>query len=131
MQAAIYQLAYRGLEVGCSAEESHLTFPWLMRPGATTSRPPAIELGAADEIRTRDLRLTKAALYQLSHSSAIGGDRGNRTRLDMIAASDHRNPLLSPCFGQGTQSRTGTEAFQRQLATTRLPPCEFGQNTWS
>ena len=39
------------------------------------------EDGADTENRTRDLTLTKGALYQLSHISTInGGTDGNRTR---------------------------------------------------
>ena len=38
-----------------------------------------IKNGAGNGAQTRDLCLGKAALYQLSYSRVLGGQRGNRT----------------------------------------------------
>lgn len=35
---SLLQASYK---FGCSAQESNLAFPWLMRPSASTRRPPA------------------------------------------------------------------------------------------
>ena len=58
----------------------------LLLQGPETKKPPCggqFKSGADTENRTRDLTLTKGALYQLSHisrSKINGGADGNRTR---------------------------------------------------
>lgn len=47
LHASMY-LAYAFFFQGCSTEESNLTFTWLMRPGQTTSLPPAIEVAGGE-----------------------------------------------------------------------------------
>ena len=50
-----------------------------------------------------------------------GGDRGNRTLLGMVAASDHRSPLLSPLSGIPGGTRTPTNSFGDCHAAITLP----------
>jgi hypothetical protein len=64
------------------------------RPGGTPDkkgkhRLPFLEIGAGNEVRTRDLNLGKVALYQLSYSRAIADSKLHETT-NIIVAKEMR-----------------------------------------
>lgn len=88
--------------------------------GHAKKRTPTISSGAGTEVRTRDLRFTRASLYQLSYAgetagawnaydapgSDHGGDRGIRTP-DLLVANETRYQLRHIPVGSASRPQPG------------------------